>query len=119
MPDVRPRLLQAREQIEQGRLAQARQTLQRALQQAPNDRNAQVLMRFTLARLGEHQQALYYAQEALKHDPADPNLLTNVGNSLGECGRESEAIDYLRKAARANPRHIESRLSLAPALLRG
>lgn len=99
--------------INSGRVAQARTQLARLLAKTPGDRNANVLMRHTLRRLGEHRQALYYAERALAQAPDDADLLSITGQSLADCGQIANAEATLRRALEHRPDHPLSLLALA------
>lgn len=106
--------------IDAGRAEEARALLQRIIAKTPNERNACVLMRHTLRRLGEHQQALYFAEKALKHDPRDPDLLCLVAGSQFDLGQADAAERGFRTAVELRSTHFPALLGLANVVgLRG
>lgn len=117
MNDVRNKLLQAKDLMEQDRWAQARTVLLEAVRKAPTDQNALVLTRFCLTRLGEKTQALYYAQKAAEHYPTNPDILTNLGQSLISNGKSDEAVVILERVLESAPAHPHARVALCSTLI--
>lgn len=99
--------------IDSGKVAQARAALARILAKGPADRNANVMMRHTLRKLGEHRQALYYAERAMATAPDDPDLLSITGQSQFESGLAGEGERTLRRAIEKSPTHVPSLIALA------
>lgn len=116
MADIRPKLLRARDLASAGQLAQARDLIQQALRQAPDDVSGNLLMRAVLSRLGEYPRALYFAERAAAAGPANSTVLTELANALGEAGRTDEAIQTLHRALALNPTDLRARVTLATAL---
>lgn len=113
MSDILTKLKHAQQLIDQARFAEAKEVLQRVIRQAPGDRNANVLMRHALTRLGEHQQALYYADQALKTAPDDPELVTLKAMSMAETGDLAGAARTLEPCLQKHPSHALARATLA------
>lgn len=105
MTDLTHKLRHARELLDQGRFAQARDLLQRIVRHAPADRHVNVLMRHALTRLGEHRQALYYAERAVAAAPGDPEVAALHGMTLADCGEVEPAIAVMEKTIAAHPLH--------------
>lgn len=112
MSQITTRLISAREQLKAGKFSQAKATLQQALQKAPTDQNALVMMRFCLSHLGEHQQSLYYAEQAAKLFPDNADVLTNLASSLAAVNRLEDAARAGERAVAINPQSSQARLAL-------
>lgn len=113
MSEIVSKLRQAQELLDRGKFSQAREVLQRAIRHSPSDRQANVLMRHAMARLGQAQQALYYAEQALRSAPEDPELITLRAMSLADCGRLDEAVRVMEPCVEKHPQHALSRATLA------
>lgn len=113
MSDVASKLISAKQHIEAGRWAQGKALLQQAVQKAPNDQNALVMLRFCLAHMGEHEQALYYAEKAAALFPKNPDILYNLTASLTTLNRADDAITAAERALAISPTHQSARLAIA------
>lgn len=113
MSEIVHKLRQAQALLDQGKFSQAKEVLQRVIRHAPADRQANVLMRHAMARLGQPQQALYYAEQALRSAPEDPELITLRAMSLADCGRLDEAMRVMEPCVEKNPQHGLARATLA------
>lgn len=105
MSDLTHKLQHARELLDQGRFAQARDVLQRVARHAPADKHLNVLMRHALTRLGEHRQALYYAERAVAAAPGDAEILALHAMTLADCGEVAAATTEMEKAHAQHPKH--------------
>ncbi len=113
MSEIVHKLRQAQALLDQGKFSQAKEVLQRVVRHSPTDRQANVLMRHAMARLGQAQQALYYAEQALRSSPEDPELVTLRAMSLADCGRLDEAMGVMEPCVEKNPHHALARATLA------
>ena len=113
MTQVASRLMNARQMLQQGKFAQARALLTQCLQKDPNEQNALVMMRFCLAHMGEHQQALFYARKAAGLFPDNADIQTNLASSYASLGDQDQALKAAQRAIEINPQHAQARLALA------
>lgn len=118
MSEVATHLMQAKGLMQRGEFSKAKGVLAHAVQKAPTDQSALMLMRYCLAHLGEHGQALYYAEKAAKLFPTSADVQTNLAGSLVSNGRVGEALERLRRITGEVPGHLPSRLMLTQVLLR-
>jgi TolB-like protein len=81
--------------------------LDRALERAPNDGDAQSIAGLTLRRLGRFDEALAHVREAARLMPMDPAQTMRVYETLAERGRFEEALameeDFSRRFPRLSP----------------
>ena len=109
-------LLKSRVALAEGRIADARAELDRALAQYPDDPET---LRSRCQFLFE-QGAADEAEQALKclidHDPDDAAAHYNLGTLLLRTQRYDEAVLAYRQALRCRPNHPATHLNLAAAL---
>jgi predicted Zn-dependent protease len=96
-------------------LPEARDMIQRALDQRPNDGAIVDSLGWVVLRLGDVHRAVQLLQQAAELDPVDPTITGHLGDAYWEAGRRIEAEDQWRRALVLNPdpgeaARIESRL---------
>jgi tetratricopeptide (TPR) repeat protein len=101
-------------------LPQARDMIQRALDQRPNDGAIVDSLGWVVLRLGDVHRAVQLLQQAAELDPVDPTITGHLGDAYWEAGRHLEAEDQWRRALVLNPdadeaARIESRLKSVDA----
>jgi tetratricopeptide (TPR) repeat protein len=86
--------------IEQLKYVEARQVLERLLQEDPrNSAYYRSLYATTMVGLGEHTEAVRMYRQLIERTPADPDLHLSLAHALKTLGRRDEAIDTYRRAA--------------------
>jgi predicted nicotinamide N-methyase len=113
-------------QVELGRIAYktgnkiaAADCLRKAIAIQPDNAQFHNELGCVLIGLGERQQALRAFTRALEIKPDDPDALTNIGTfHLGE-GRLNEAVAAYRRALAIDPYHVNSRVNIEVALMKG
>ncbi|MBL9030385.1 MAG: tetratricopeptide repeat protein [Phycisphaerae bacterium] len=113
---IEARLRTAQEMLGAGKAAQARATLERALQQAPASVEANALMSHALTHLGDGPRALYFARRAAELRPGDERLLNNLAGAQALNGDYDGAIATYRQALVVNPSHLSAKVGLTNAL---
>jgi predicted O-linked N-acetylglucosamine transferase (SPINDLY family) len=108
---------QALRLIGAGRLEEARSALTRILRANPADFDANNALAVVLARVGEHERALFYADRALAARPDSAAALANRGNILYFIARFADAERDFTAGIRADPVHYPSWRGLAKTLL--
>jgi predicted Zn-dependent protease len=96
-------------------LPEARDMIQRALDQRPNDGAIVDSLGWVVLRLGDVHRAVQLLQQAAELNPVDPTITGHLGDAYWEAGRRIEAEDQWRRALVLNPdpgeaARIESRL---------
>ncbi|GAB9473174.1 Transmembrane and tpr repeat-containing protein 1 [Globisporangium polare] len=89
--------------MEQGKLDDAREKLEKVIACWPMFAYSYVNMSALLARKGRHHEALPFCVSALKYAPRDPALHRNIAKVYERLGRTSDALVHYQRA-----------LSLAP-----
>ncbi len=97
------KVVQARVQLgarylQAGYMNKARENLDIALQYAPNDSHALMVMAYYYQQVGELEQAEITYQKALYYAPNDGDVLNNYGAFLCHQGDYSTAIHYFEQA---------------------
>ncbi len=100
-------------------LPEARDMIQRALEQRPNDGAIVDSLGWVVLRLGDVHRAVQLLQQAAELDPVDPTITGHLGDAYWEAGRRVEAEDQWRRALVLNPgpdeaARIEARLKSVP-----
>lgn len=103
---------------EQGQLAQAEDSLRRAIQRSPRDPDLAALMGAVLRELGESDRAIHFCQRAVGLDPSRSVYLTNLGETLLSFNLLDRAEQALRKAIDLNPAEYGARNLLAMSLIK-
>lgn len=101
-------------------LPEARDMIQRALQQRPNDGAIVDSLGWVVLRLGDVRRAVQLLQQAAELAPTDPTITGHLGDAYWEAGRHIEAEDQWRRALVLKPdgdeaARIESRLKSVSA----
>ncbi len=102
-PDAMTLYRQGRDLEYQGKTAaamaaysQAVTRSEQAISANPRNMESQVVLNWSLFRLGKHQEVLKYGQEALKI-AFDPRIVEVLGESSYLLGQNEEALGYLQK----------------------
>ena len=116
--------------LQQGRLNEAAQAFQQAIQYNEKAEfkidvaGIHLDLAFLLKDLKQSEQSREHLGKAIEgfrktltKDPKSIQTLSRLGVALAEVGRFSEATEYLQQAADMNSFEVESHLSLAKALL--
>lgn len=98
---------------EQGKLDQAIEHLQTAVQIAPGFAEAQFALGVALERKGQTGQAIARYRLAVRLNPAYAQAHARLGLLLAAQGQHSEAVEHLRQAVRLDPSLAEARQRLA------
>ncbi|HEV8094699.1 MAG TPA: tetratricopeptide repeat-containing glycosyltransferase family protein [Burkholderiales bacterium] len=101
----------------QGRLAEALDAYDQALQSRPQDAGILYNRGVVLDRLGRHADALASFDQALSLQPRDLAALVNRGNALHALRRFAEALGSFDRALALAPRNVEARYNRGNALL--
>jgi len=85
---------------EEARRLRERQTrtLERHLEQVPEDVRGRILLACQHASFGNEAEAIRHLQKALELRPNDPNIQYNAACAYGLLQRKKEALELLRKA---------------------
>jgi Flp pilus assembly protein TadD len=99
-------------------LDEARDMIQRALDQRPNDGAILDSLGWVMLRLGDKHRAVQLLERAAELSPTDPAITGHLGDAYWELGRHVEATDQWRRAMVLNPEpedatRIEARLKSA------
>jgi len=106
--------------LNQGELALAKEKLERALAENPNDPNVHSAMAMLQDRLGFPQKADKEFKEALSRGPHSPDILNNYAVYLCRTGRVDEGVKSFEEAAHnALYRTPEAAYTNAGVCLRG
>jgi tetratricopeptide (TPR) repeat protein len=89
---------------EQGRnLPQARQMIEHALEQRPNDGSIIDSLGWLLLRQGDSAAAVKQLERAVELEPEDPTINGHLGDAYWAAGRKQEAQFQWRRALTLNP----------------
>jgi Tfp pilus assembly protein PilF len=99
--------------FETGRLPEAIDAYQKALQLNPNMIEAHNNLGLLLARTGHPEEAIENYQLALKFSPHFALAQTNLANALASVGRVQEAVENYQQALLANPHDTDALAGLA------
>jgi tetratricopeptide (TPR) repeat protein len=102
-----------------GKLNEAVQSFERAIELNPSHAASYAHMGFVLTRLGQASKGLEQIQYAMRLGPKDPTMplwLIYKGFAELELERDQPAIESFRQARTLNPRNISSYAGLAAAL---
>ena len=102
----------------QGKLPEAIQQYERAIQLQPDLPVAHYNLGIALAGQGKLDEAIQHYQRAIQIKPDYAEALNNLGNVLGEEGRLPEAIQQFERALQAEPGFAEAHYDLGVALAR-
>src|SRR3989475_258212 len=101
---------------DQGKLAEAIEHYQRALQIRPENVEALNNLGVALARQGKLAEASDPFKQALQNRPDYAEAHNNLGVALAQQGKLAEAIDHYRQALRIMPNDVEVHNNLGRAL---
>lgn len=101
--------------VQLGRLPDAIDQYERALQIKPDLAEAESNMGNALAQLGQRQDALAHYDQALRLKPEDAETHNNLAVTLMGLGRFPEAIDQYQQAIRLKPDYVEAEFNLGLA----
>lgn len=85
--------------LQQGNLQQAKEKIEKALDQDPKNPDAHSAAALLYMRLNEPAMARGYFEEALDLDPANPHLQNNYGTFLCRNGEPVEGMRHFLRAA--------------------
>lgn len=91
----------------------ARQVLERALEVAPDDAEANYSLGMVLAQAGQNEQAYEHLQRALKARPDYPEALNNLGVLYIVTQRRDDAVASFERCIRVAPTFDQAYLNLA------
>jgi len=100
----------------QGRIEEAMEHHQKAIQINPNSYEALSNLGVALAAKGRFDEAIENYRQAIQINPNNPITLNNLGIALAAKGRLDEAIENYRKAIQINPIFSEALNNLGVAL---
>jgi tetratricopeptide (TPR) repeat protein len=89
-------------QIATGDYAAASATLRRALELAPGDTSAELLLGWALMRADAHDEALILLQHVLEREPSNDLARASIGYICLRKGIFGEAVDHLSRVLRSN-----------------
>ena len=94
---------------DQGRnLARARQMIEKAVQQRPNDGSIIDSLGWVMLRQGDHGEAIRTLERAVELEPEDPTINGHLGDAYWSVGRRREAEFQWRRALTLHPEADES-----------
>lgn len=100
------------------RFAEAVPILRSIIARAPSDRDAQILLTFSLARLGQNNQAIQEGRQALILAPEHHQIQLLLAQLLSQQQqRGSETIQLYRAVLKRDPKNLQARLGLAETYL--
>ncbi len=99
-----------------GRVPEAIEQYQLALQLNSDYADAHTNLGIALVGSGRAPEAVEHYREALRLNPKLPEAHVGLGVQLFEAGQTQEAVDHFRKAIRLNPNSANARYSLGNAL---
>lgn len=106
--------------LQRGDLEEARDKLERAVQQDPSLPAAHAALGILYERVGDQRRASDHLRRAVRLAPDDPNLLNNYGGFLCRLGERREGIRHFEMAANnAYYRNPEVALTNAGVCARG
>jgi tetratricopeptide (TPR) repeat protein len=109
-------LMKSRAAQTQGRLAEARDALDRAIAERPDDAQTQRDRCQFLFDNGTSDEAERTLRALIDHTPDDASVYHNLGTLLMRSGRHDEAVQEYRQALRYRPNYAATYLNLGYAL---
>jgi len=100
----------------QGRIEEAMEHYQKAIQINPNYSDALNSLGIALAAKGWFDEAIENFRKTIQIDPNDFKALNNLGIALANKGRFDEAMENYYKAIQINPNYAEAQNNLGTAL---
>ncbi|MBA3718194.1 MAG: tetratricopeptide repeat protein [Actinobacteria bacterium] len=110
-------LEEARASLEEGDLERAREALQRALENDPNDSAALVDLGYLALGAGNEEEATELFRQALEREPGNIDALRAIATIHGRSGRAEDAFDAANAVADAQPEDPLAALELAEVAL--
>ena len=101
---------------EQGKLNEAMQHYERAIQHNPDAVEAHTNLGNALANQEKLAEAIEHYERALQIEPDDADAHNNLGNALVGQGKLKEAIEHYERALQFNPDYAEAHNNLGVAL---
>jgi len=101
---------------EQGRIPEAIEQFQLALQIDPNYDGAHYNMGVVRSKSGQTAQAIDHYRKAISVKPNHAKAHNNLGNALAAVGRFADAIQECREALRIKPDYAEAHFNLGNSL---
>ena len=98
---------------ERGELPEAKQSLESALQIAPDDVAAAGLLADVIRREGRYEEALRLFDQVLRQAPEDEEAIIGKSRTLIAMGRTGEALEVVSAAVRATPDVARLRVELS------
>lgn len=102
---------------EKGRLDQALEFYEKALQKSPHSAGLLYKLANLLVVLGRPRWALPYYKQALVLQPQSPRILYNLATTLGHLGRYQEASRHYQRCLRLQPGFAPALHGLGTALM--
>ncbi|MEW6747288.1 MAG: FG-GAP-like repeat-containing protein [Planctomycetota bacterium] len=93
----------------------ARQLIERAIEQQPENANAQFTMGSYWFRTAQYEKAFKTLERALELDPRSPDVLQHLGATSLAVGKPAEAATYYRRVLDESPTLIDVKWQLALA----
>ncbi len=100
-----------------GRLSEAADSYQKALDDNRNNLAALLGLARVKSRLDKHKEALALYRRALKTHPDNASVYNNMGAYYGSRGMFEQAVKALEQAARLQPRQANYRANIAVVLV--
>jgi len=111
------RLLAAKEQHKEGRIAEAEAVYLDILESDPQHADAHHMMGIVCLDRGQLAEAEQYFRQAITIDDEQAVYYSNLGNVFGMQNRPEEAYEYFQQALSLNPEHLGALSNAATALL--
>jgi adenylate cyclase len=105
-----------RRALDEGDFTRAEEAARRAVEQNPNQPQAQRWYGLLLGRMERYDEALEHLRAAQALDPHSPLIATELGEMLYAAGRIDEAVVQLESVLSKHPRHTPARMNLGLAL---
>jgi protein O-GlcNAc transferase len=112
MSTTSPAYIAARKLYDQGKLEDARQSLQRALQRSPSDPDLNLLMGGVLVEVGQPESAVYFLERAAAASPSSATVRAVLGEACMYSGKLDAAIKALEAAISLDPTLYSPRINL-------
>jgi len=103
--------------VKQGRIDEAIESYQQALQLDPSYPVAHYGLGNTFAQQGKLEDAKHHLRGAVRLDPNFAEAHNNLGNALARLGELRDAIEHFRKALELDPVLAETHFNLGNALV--
>jgi tetratricopeptide (TPR) repeat protein len=110
-------LEEARASLEEGNLERAREALQRAIEQDPNDSSAIVDLGYLALGAGDTEEAAGLFRQALERDSGNLDALRALSTIHGRAGRAEDAYEAANAVAEAQPQDALAAIEVADLAL--